>query len=99
MKVGDIVTSIHFPVPPEGLKGRYIKLGRNKASDLAIVGVTASGYPDVTRPSGFCMKLALASVAPTPLVADQVEEILNQYEGSLLQLASLMRIWPFPGPR
>jgi carbon-monoxide dehydrogenase medium subunit len=78
LMVGDIVQSIHFPLPPVGLKGKYIKLGRNRESDLAIVGVTAVGYPDTARPSGFCMKLALASVAPVPLVVEQVEEILGQ---------------------
>ncbi len=39
---GDIVTSIHFPPPPDGLVGKYTKHGRNNRSDLAIVGVTAT---------------------------------------------------------
>ena len=78
LQVGDIVTSIHFPIPPDNLKGKYIKLGRNRASDLAIVGVTAIGYPDNGTGSGYSMKLALASVAPVPLVVDRVEEILGQ---------------------
>jgi len=78
LQVGDIVTSIHFPIPPDNLKGKYIKLGRNRASDLAIVGVTAIGYPDNGAGSGYSMKLALASVAPVPLVVDRVEEILGQ---------------------
>jgi CO/xanthine dehydrogenase FAD-binding subunit len=73
---GDIVTSIHFPLPPLGLKGRYIKLGRNQLSDLSIVGVTVVGCPDAEVPSGYRVRLALASVAPVPLVVDQVEEIL-----------------------
>ena len=74
---GDIVTSIQFPVPSKGLQGKYIKLGRNKLSDLAIVGVTAIGFPSGTLPSGFIMRLALASVAPVPLVVDRVESILG----------------------
>jgi carbon-monoxide dehydrogenase medium subunit len=78
LRPGDIVTSIHFPVPEEGAIGTYIKLGRNKASDLSIVGVTALGYPDENAPSGYRIKLALASVAPLPLVVDQVEAILNE---------------------
>ncbi|MGW8225619.1 MAG: FAD binding domain-containing protein, partial [Anaerolineales bacterium] len=41
LEPGDIVSSIHFPLPKEGIKGRYLKLGRNKLSDLSIVGVTA----------------------------------------------------------
>jgi carbon-monoxide dehydrogenase medium subunit len=46
LEPGDIVTAIHFPRPPQGCTGVYLKLGRNKLSDLAIVGVTVLGYPD-----------------------------------------------------
>jgi len=77
LKPGDIVTSIHFPDQIDELRGKYIKLGRNKLSDLAIVGVTAIGYPDDNSPSGFHFKLALASVAPTPLIVDAVEHYLS----------------------
>ena len=75
---GDIVTSIQFPVPKPGSVGKYLKHGRNQTSDLAIVGITVIGYPDESLPSGFRMKLALASVAPVPLVVKQVEAILSQ---------------------
>ena len=75
---GDIVTSIEFPPPTPGFVGKYIKLGRNESSDLAIVGVTAVGYPDEDTASGFRFKLALASVAPTPLVVGSVEAILAE---------------------
>jgi CO/xanthine dehydrogenase FAD-binding subunit len=78
LQTGDIVTSIQFPLPPDGLKGKYIKLGRNKLSDLSIVGVTALGYPDADTVSGLHFKLALASVAPVPLVVEQVGEILGK---------------------
>jgi carbon-monoxide dehydrogenase medium subunit len=78
LRTGDIVTSIHFPVPEEGTKSNYIKLGRNKASDLSIVGVTVLGYPDENVPSGYRIKLALASVAPLPLIVDRVEVILAE---------------------
>ena len=78
MNLGDIVTSIQFPVPPAGLVGRYLKLGRNNASDLSIVGVTVIGYPDEGCFSGYRMNLALASVAPLPLVVTQVESYLAE---------------------
>ena len=76
LKPGDIVTSLRLPVPPHDLHGRYIKLGRNNLSDLAIVGITAVGWPDSTLPSRLRVRLALASVAPVPLVVDDVEAIL-----------------------
>ena len=73
---GDVATALRIPIPPKGYAGRYIKLGRNASGDLAIVGVTALGYPDQTAVSGFRFRLALASVAPTPFVPIVAEEIL-----------------------
>jgi carbon-monoxide dehydrogenase medium subunit len=78
LKPGDIATALFFPRPPEGYAARYIKLGRNAIGDLAIVGVTALGYPDGDLPSGFRFRLALASVAPVPLVPTQAEAILAE---------------------
>jgi CO/xanthine dehydrogenase FAD-binding subunit len=70
LKAGDIVTAVEFPIPPQGAQGKYIKLGRNAIGDLAIVGVTAFGYPDGAAASGYRFLVALASVAPTPLLID-----------------------------
>jgi CO/xanthine dehydrogenase FAD-binding subunit len=78
LKPGDIVTAISFPLPPDNCAGRYLKLGRNKVGDLAIVGVTALGYPDSSTPSGYSFKLALASVGPTPLIPSQAEKLLAE---------------------
>jgi len=77
LKPGDIVTAIHFSLPPKGCQGTYLKLGRNKLSDLCIVGVTALGYPDSTLKSGYRFRLALASVAPVPLIVADVETYLG----------------------
>jgi len=77
---GDIVTAISFPMPPSNCSGRYLKLGRNKAGDLAIVGVTAYGYPDASAPSGFRFKIVLASVAPIPMVPAKAEALLAEKE-------------------
>lgn len=73
---GDIVTAIHFPLPPKGCQGTYLKLGRNRLSDLSIVGVTVLGYPDTSLPSGYRFRLALASVAPVPLLVADLETCL-----------------------
>jgi carbon-monoxide dehydrogenase medium subunit len=70
LKPGDIVTAVELPIPPKGAQGKYIKLGRNAIGDLAIVGVTAFGYPDGAAASGYRFFVALASVAPTPLMPD-----------------------------
>lgn len=76
LKPGDVVTAIHLPLPPKGCAGMYLKLGRNKLSDLSIVGITVLGYPDSSLPSGYRFRLALASVAPVPLVPTQAETYL-----------------------
>ncbi len=68
LKPGDIVTSINFPLPPQGCAGVYLKLGRNRMSDLSIVGVTVLAAPDSSLPSGCRFRIVLASVAPVPLV-------------------------------
>ena len=79
LKLGDVVTAIHFPIPPKGCVGMYLKLGRNQLSDLSIVGVTALGYPDSNCKSGYRFRLALASVAPVPLVPTQAETYLANH--------------------
>ena len=78
LEPGDIVTSIRLPIPPTGAKGSYQKLGRNQLGDLAIVGVTALGYPDKKAKSGFGFRLVLAAVAPKPLVASEAEALLAE---------------------
>lgn len=92
LQPGDIVTSIRLPVPPDGTVGTYIKLGRNKISDLAIVGVTVVGWPDEGAASGFRIRLALASVAPVPLVVDGIEMLLADHsinEAAIAEAAQL----------
>ncbi len=79
LKPGDVVTAFHFPPPPQGCVGTYIKLGRNQMSDLAIVGVTVLGYPQADLPSGYRFRLALAAVAPTPLVPLAAEDYLANH--------------------
>ncbi|MDY6878174.1 MAG: xanthine dehydrogenase family protein subunit M [Chloroflexota bacterium] len=76
MQAGELMTAIHFPTPPAGSAGRYLKLGRNKVGDLSIVGVAVFGFPDGTAPSGYRFRIGLASVAPVPLRPLEAEEIL-----------------------
>jgi len=75
---GEFLTRVNFPNQPEGWKGRYLKIGRNAGGDLAIVGVAVMGYPDMDEPSNFRFRIALASVAPTPIRVHEVEEILTE---------------------
>lgn len=79
LQPGDVVISLRLPVPPKGMAGAYIKLNRNKLSDLAIVGVTAAAYPNNANSSGITVRVALASVAPIPLVVNAVEEFFLEH--------------------
>jgi carbon-monoxide dehydrogenase medium subunit len=83
----ELMTSVRFPVPPDGLVGRYLKLGRSKSGDLALVGVAVAAYPGRLaslhsdsngRYPRF--RMALGSVAPVPLRATAAEEFLNSRE-------------------
>ena len=76
MQAGEFMTSIRFPPPPSGAAGRYLKLGRNRAGDLAIVGVAVLGFPDHAAPSGYRFRIGLASVAPVPLRVEEAEALL-----------------------
>jgi len=76
MQAGELMTAVRFPVPPAGSAGKYLKLGRNKAGDLAIAGVAVFGFPDATTAADYRFRIALASVAPVPLRAFEAEEVL-----------------------
>ena len=78
LKPGDIVTAIHLPIPPKNHAAHYYKVNRNLVGDLAIVGVTALGYPDASVTSGYRFRLALASVAPVPLILVKAQAILAE---------------------
>jgi len=77
IKPGEFLIRIEIPPPPKNAVGRYLKLGRNAHGDLAIVGVAVLGYPDKKAKSGFTFRIALASVAPTPIRAPNAEAILS----------------------
>jgi len=75
IEAGELLTAVHFPLPPSGSAGKYLKLGRNKAGDLAIAGVAVLGFPNGTT-SGHTFRVGLASVAPVPLRAREAEQTL-----------------------
>ena len=90
LQTGEFMTAIRFPKPPSVNAGRYLKLGRNKVGDLAIVGVAVFGFIDR---AGQHYRIGLASVAPTPLRALEAEEALppNPTEDDLARAAEKAR--------
>ena len=78
LKECEFLTAVHFPNPPLGAVGRYLKLGRSKMGDLAIVGVAVLGYPDPEVPAGIRFRIGINSTAPTAYRVPQAEELLAQ---------------------
>jgi len=76
MRPGEFLLRIEIPLEPKGAAGKYLKLGRNAHGDLAIVGVAVLGYPDKQAEAGLSFRIALASVAPTPIRVPKAERIL-----------------------
>ena len=76
LEADEYLQAIQFPLPPEGSAGQYLKLGRSKMGDLAVVGVGVLGFPDPEAPAGFRFRIGLNSTAPTPYRVPSVEEYL-----------------------
>ena len=71
----EIVTSISVPTPPRGYKGGYLKGRRTVGEDLAVVGVGGLVIPG--SKGGKSVRLAYASVAPTPVRALEAEKVFE----------------------
>jgi len=92
IQADEMMIALEVPLPPAGSVGRYLKLGRNKVGDLALVSVAVLGYPDDAASSGFGFRVALGSVAPVPLRVPEAEACLAEKldgETSLRRAAQL----------
>jgi len=71
----EILVSLHFPTPPKGFGARYIRFIPRNEMDIAVVG---AGVSVVLNQSGKIAnaKIALASVAPTPIVIGDAADCL-----------------------
>ncbi|HSJ54353.1 MAG TPA: xanthine dehydrogenase family protein subunit M [Anaerolineae bacterium] len=73
----ELMTAVRLPAPPPGNAARYLKLGRCRSGDLALVGVAVLGFAS-DAPSGYTFRIGLGSVAPTPIRAWQAEALLAE---------------------
>lgn len=69
----EFVKAVRIPNPPEGAKGDYLKWGRTRGEDLAVVGVAVL----VADSGKKTVRVALSSVAPTPLLVPEVEKVFG----------------------
>lgn len=72
---GELMTEISFEALPNGVKSIYLKHTRRRAMDVATVGVAAFGRLGGDKElSEF--KIALAAVAPTPILVPVSRELI-----------------------
>jgi xanthine dehydrogenase FAD-binding subunit len=71
----ELVTSVNVPIPPKGSRGGYLKARRTVGEDLTVVGV--AGLLTDSAKGGRNVRLAYASVAPTPVRAFEAEKIFE----------------------
>jgi xanthine dehydrogenase FAD-binding subunit len=71
----ELATSVNVPTPPNGYRGGYLKGRRTVGEDLAVVGVGGLVAPG--SKGGKSVRLAYASVAPTPVRALEAEKIFE----------------------
>jgi CO/xanthine dehydrogenase FAD-binding subunit len=78
LQPGELMTAIRFPPPLPRSAGCYLKLGRCKSGDLALVGVAILAFPDpvCSTAAGYMFRIGLGSVAPVPFRATGAEGVL-----------------------
>ncbi len=77
LREDEILKEVILPKPPEGSLFTYLKLGRRKSMDLALVSVAVLVTINPERKTFEQVRLALGSVAPTPIRARAAEKQLG----------------------
>lgn len=77
LKKGEILTRIILPKDAANTQGIFLKHSAGKSNDLGLVNIAITMANDPATKE--CKKIAIAmgAVAPTPMRANQAEEILN----------------------
>lgn len=78
LAINELVTSMSVPTPPERSKGGYLKGRRTVGEDLTVVGV--GGLVTPGSKGGKSVRLAYASVAPTPVRALEAEKVFESHK-------------------
>jgi carbon-monoxide dehydrogenase medium subunit len=88
--VGEILTEIVIPPPPDKSFGVYKKLALRKAMDLAVIGVAVLGFFDLFGDCFKDIRIGLGAVAPTPIRAKKAEIVLTgkRVNGDLIEEAA-----------
>jgi carbon-monoxide dehydrogenase medium subunit len=73
---GEMLVSVRLPVPRKHTGARYQRFIPRNEMDIAVVGVGASVVLDESRRRCLAARLALAAVAPTPLLVAEAAQAL-----------------------
>lgn len=75
LRPGEILREVTVPLPAEGSGSAYLKLGRRRAMEIAVVNVAVL----LQRKEGIChtARIALGAVSPVPLRARAAEALLE----------------------
>ena len=76
LKTGEILVSISLPAPQPGSGAKYLRFIPRNEMDIAVAGVGSSVVLDDSGQNFVSARIALASVAPTPVLAREAGEIL-----------------------
>lgn len=75
LKPWELLTHVRFPTPPENVGMSFQKLGRRKGHTISLVN--ASAYLELEGLTCRDVRIALGSVAPTPIRVWEVEEMMR----------------------
>jgi carbon-monoxide dehydrogenase medium subunit len=73
----ELVTEIRIPIPPKNSASAFLRIGRRKAFTLSVV--SGAAFVEMNDKKCVDIKVALGSVAPTPLRLHELEkELVNK---------------------
>lgn len=94
---GELLVSIHIPAPKSGTGAHYVRFIPRNEMDIAVAG--AGAWVEMSNGTIRSARVALASVAPTPLYVREVGEFLAGRDASddnLRQAAEITRVLAKP---
>lgn len=106
LQSGELLVSLRLPPPEKYFGSSYLRFIPRNEMDIAVVGVGASVVLDSDKKRFLSSRIALASVAPTPLFIELASEALNGKEisegaiadASVIAMNSIRPITDMRGP-